>query len=100
MGTVTGGSGGDGTRHASGVQRRLLLRRGEGPGRLAAPLLAEDETQLARRSQAVRVVRAERRTRRVEVERAQRVAPEEAVLARDGARRRLRLQVASMSVRG
>src|SRR4051794_10456855 len=70
-------------RAASGVQRGLLLCRREGPDGLGAPLLAEGEAQLARRAQALRPVRAERRARLLEGQRAQRVASEVARLARD-----------------
>src|SRR5688500_1969101 len=65
----------------SGVQRRLLLRGGERPRGLAPALLAEDEAELGRRPQPLRVVGAEGRARLVEREGAQPVAPEEALLA-------------------
>ena len=66
---------------ALGVQRRLLLSRRERPRGLAAALLAEDEAQLARRPQPLRMVGAERRAGLVECECAQSVAPEEAIVA-------------------
>jgi NhaP-type Na+/H+ or K+/H+ antiporter len=69
------------------VQRRLLLGGRERPGRLRAPLLAEVEPQLARWPQTVRMVRAERRARLVQIERAEKVAPEVALIARDLLRR-------------
>ena len=65
----------------SGVKRGLLLRRRERPRGLAPALLAEHEAQLARRAQPLRMVGPERRARLVECERAQPVAPEEAILA-------------------
>src|SRR5215218_1724414 len=65
------------------VQRSLLLRARQRPRDLAAPLLAEHEAHLLRRAQPVRVVGAERRAGSVAVQRAQHVAPEEAVLAAD-----------------
>ena len=45
------------------VQRDLLVRRGECPGHLEPPLLAEHESQLARRPQPVGVGGAEGRAR-------------------------------------
>src|SRR3954471_23633174 len=64
------------------VQRGLLLRRRERPRGLRAALLAEREPQVARRAQAVGMVGAEGRARLVEIERAEQVALEVAVLAR------------------
>ena len=63
------------------------------PGGLAPALLAEDEAHLRRRPQPVRVIGPERGAGLVEFQRAQAVAGEEALLARDllrplGARRR------------
>ncbi len=67
----------------AGVQRRLLLRRGKRPGRARAALLTEHEPQLRRRAQ-LGIVGTEGRAGLVQVERAEQVAPEEAVLATDG----------------
>src|SRR4051794_18318020 len=68
---------------ALGVERRLLVGRGEGVGRARAALLAEDERHLARWAQPLRGIRAEGRAGLVEAQRAQQVAPEEAIVARD-----------------
>ena len=65
------------------VQGGLLVRAGEGPRGRGAALLAEGEAQLARRAQAVGMVRPEGRAGLVEVQRAQQVAAEVAVVARD-----------------
>ena len=65
------------------VERGLLLSRRERPCGLAAALLAEHEAQLRRRAQPLGVIGPERRARLVELERAQAVAGEEALLARD-----------------
>ena len=71
----------DGSRtRALGVQRGLLLRRGERPCRAGAALLPEHEPHLLRRAQ-LRLVRAERRAGLVELQRAEQVDAEEAVLA-------------------
>ena len=77
----------------SAVQSSLLLGARERPGGLAAALLAEHEPHLRRRPQPVRMVGPERRARLVELEGAEAVAGEEALLARHlrrplGARRR------------
>src|SRR3954470_14161021 len=61
----------------------LLLGAREGPGRLAPALLPEDEAQLARRAQSVGMIRTEGGARLVELEGAEAVAGEEALLARD-----------------
>src|SRR5213596_1199267 len=63
------------------VAPRLLLRARKGVGGARAALLAEGEAQLARRTQALGGVGAERRARLVEAQGAQQVAPEEARLA-------------------
>src|SRR5215207_5581730 len=65
------------------VERRLLLGAGEGPRGLRAALLAEGEAQLPRRPQALGMVGPEGRAGLVEGQRAERVAPEVAGLARD-----------------
>ena len=65
------------------VQRRLLLRTRKRPRRLRPALLAEGEAQLAWGAQPVWVIGPEGRARLVEVERAQQVAAEVAVIARD-----------------
>src|SRR4051794_15635875 len=70
-------------RTGSAVQRRLLLGSRERPRSLRATLLAEVEPKLTRWPQAVRVIRAERRARLVQIERAQQVAAEVALIARD-----------------
>ena len=62
------------------VQRRLLLRRRECPGRARAALLAEHQSQLLWRAQ-FGLARAEGRAGLVEVERAEEVRVEEAILA-------------------
>src|ERR1700754_4305640 len=64
------------------VQRGLFLRRREGPRGLRAALLAEREPQLARRAQAVGMIGPERGAGLVEVQRAEQIAPEVAVVAR------------------
>jgi hypothetical protein len=69
-------------RAGSGVQRGLLLRRGEGPRRARAALLAEDEAQLLWRAQLC-LARTEGGTRLVELERAEQVDAEVALLAAD-----------------
>src|SRR3954466_1353283 len=66
----------------SAMERGLLLRRRERPRRLRPALLAEGEAQLARRPQTVGMVGPEGRARLLEVERAQEVASEVALLAR------------------
>ena len=68
---------------ASRAARACSCARRERPGGLAPALLAEDEAHLGRRPQAVRVIGPERRARLVELERAEAVAREEALLARD-----------------
>ena len=65
------------------VQRGLLLGAREGPGGLAPALLAEDEAHLGRGPQAVGMIGPERRARLVQFQRAQALAGEEALLARD-----------------
>src|SRR5437867_9213148 len=65
------------------MPRGLLLRGRESPGGLLPALLAEQEAQLARRVQPLRAVGAERRAGLVEIERAEAMAREEALLARD-----------------
>src|SRR3954466_12247009 len=72
------------------VTLRLLLRAGERVGGARATLLAEDELELARRTQPLRVVRPEGRARLVQAQRAQEVPPEKACFARDLARLRHR----------
>ncbi len=62
------------------VQRYLLGRRGERPGDLQRSLLPEDESQLARRPQAVRVGGAESGTGICPSERTQVVLMKETVL--------------------
>src|ERR1700730_3675532 len=73
------------------VQRRLLLRRGKGPGRARAALLAKHKPQLLRRLQLC-LMRAECRARLGQLERAQHVLLEEAFLACHFARRALALR--------
>ena len=74
----------DGSRRGwtSAVERRLLLRRGKGPCRSGATLLTEDEAQLRRRFE-LRLVRPERRAGLIELQRAEQVDAEEALLAAD-----------------
>ncbi len=60
----------------------LLLGGRKRPGRAGAALGAKDEAQLLRRAQAVRVVRAEGRTRLGVNQRTQLIAAEIALVAR------------------
>jgi hypothetical protein len=85
---VTGVGGGASGEPASrsGVKRDLLGRRGELPGHLEAALLAEHESQLAGRAQALRMRGTKRRARARFADRTQPVAHEVAVLAPRGAR--------------
>lgn len=64
------------------MQRRLLLSRREGPRGARPPLLPEDETQLRRRLQ-LSLGGAKGRARLRQIQRAEHVALEEAVLAAD-----------------
>ena len=70
------------TRRASAVKRGLLLCAGKRPGGARALLLAEVEPQLLRRAQPVGMIGAEGRAGSLELERAEQVAPEVAVVAR------------------
>ena len=63
------------------VQRRLFLRGGEGPGGARALLLAKDEAQLLRRPE-LSGIGTEGGTGLGEIEGAEQVAPEEALIAR------------------
>ena len=86
-GAAGGDPAGPSAPAGSGVQRDLLVGRGERPGDLQAPLLAEDEAQLARGTQAVRMRRAEGGAGPGVGHRAQKILTKEAVLAarlRDG----------------
>src|SRR3954452_24230646 len=65
------------------VNPSLLLRGGKRPRRPGPTLLTEGEVQLLGRAQAVGVVGPEGRARLVELQGAEHVAPEEALLARD-----------------
>ena len=64
------------------MQRGLLLGRGERPGRARAALLAEDEAQLLRRFE-LGLVGTEGRARLRQLERAEQVDAEVALLAAD-----------------
>ena len=65
----------------SGVQRHLLGGGGERPGHLQPALLAEDEAQLAGRTQSLRMGGAEGPARPVSRDGAEKVLPKEAPLA-------------------
>src|SRR3954467_6069670 len=69
-------------RSYSGVESSLLVGRREGERRARPALLAEDERPLARWAKALGGIGTEGRARFVEVQRAQQIAPEEALLAR------------------
>ena len=62
------------------VQRCLLLRSRERPGRAGTPIGAKDETQLLGRSQPIGMIRTERRAGLRLGQRTEQVMPEEAVL--------------------
>lgn len=66
----------------SGVQRGLLLGRGERPSGARATLLSEYEPELLRGAQ-LRLMGTERRARLVELERTEQVDAEEAFLTAD-----------------
>src|SRR6202007_1472216 len=65
-----------------GMQRSLLLRRRKRPRSTRAALLSEDEAQLLRRTQ-LRLGGAERGARLIEIEGAEQVATEEALVTAD-----------------
>src|SRR3954447_23326530 len=69
-------------RSYSGVESSLLVGRREGERRARPALLAEDERHLPRWAEALGGIRTKGRARFVKVQRAQQIAPEEALLAR------------------